>query len=60
MRPRSDLARIAEECHNCKVPMNSTALSLEPLNCNSFEKVFVWSVQFAGFMCLEVCCVILI
>lgn len=58
MGPRSNLTRIEKD--NCKIPMNSTALSLEPLNCNSFEKVFVWSVQFAGFMCAEVCCIILI
>lgn len=40
MGPRSDLAKIAEGCQNCKIPVKSIALSLEPLNCNSFEKSF--------------------
>lgn len=44
---RSDLALIAEGCRNCKIPVNSPAPSLEPLNCNSFEKLFVWSAQVA-------------
>lgn len=50
MGPRSNLTRIAEGCHNCKIPTNTTALSLEPLNCNSFEKVL------SGVSSLQVSC----